>query len=1686
MRIQDWKFFDKQGHQLNCFPDSYINLEFTSPVNGRNAGGFLITNPSTFAIGAHITDSGYLYNEATTLAYKYVFDPTNSSIPLTINTEVSIGYIDVSIFNPTLTNTKGIDSVSIIDLSTHFIYPSFTYAAALFFKPVSVGLIETEQLLILEVSTGQYIRPYDDVNSSLIFQMIGDEDEIQLYTVDEDTVEVVWTDQIIVNDLNLYLQNTPLTINIGFRSEEEGVFERKLRIYHVVGSDIYTLAEFIINAQAIGEDERFRTLLGNFGLPDPKDFPKLFKQADINEDLPDWELLNAKSKHMILEHDKIMPYVGTYKALINALKWLGYDDIYIREWFKNVKENKSLSLLVPYNAKDRAQTILTFSPEERKTLKKLNQLSLIYNITYETGEVDDWGTPITANSYTYNLQEVHVKLLALKQWLEKNIIGVNCKITDITGEGVYFERFQNLIYSTGTKGFNYEITQTLTPHTIYNNSELITGEASIYLTFSELTKTKIKDLPYRFKDLIFNVWNPLGNPSIYYDPNDASILSWDPSLLSVLKIGPTFAFPFIHLNEIQWKASTQKDHGVLDNTLVSNELFVHENDLKFYNPFDSSSVFFDVSTNLKIIIERAYLRDPSIDEWTHSIAYDIFPNPCDNGQYILRHLNPDVCTYFNSYVSLVPFNHSRLEYAYDDNYKVPLLSLRNYKGTDIHGNDVSFGLKYYFLDIIDGKITMDSGMNNQQHKITHLNFNYDTNLEEQQITLNVVYESQREPLFQIDPSIYFWADPSGRAGTTDPSVLTIDNSIHSLKVNHIGDYTIELYVWDGFNNAFQNYTKETHPVWIKTPTIYSLNDSSILENPLYCVSTYMSITDVSILISNNRYPIYDKNIPLQGLTLEYDENEQPFIKVPSITYFQDLPENNSINRFFNLTERVTNINGNTITIDQDYQKFYAGDNIRLIKFNKGKYSLIAEASSRILTAAAPNFGLDNLPASISIDSQSDVYVLNDTYRGIKGRINSPFGFGSIEVSGYIFEPNQMVSVIATDLSTNYSWGGAYRITKISGNTHDLDNLLPNQFLENPNKYKLEVKHAFSTYAHFSIDTSFAFETGNYFKIYLKNDYFQQYYLDNTFVLINVLFDQEKVNEQWYDVSDNLINRPFYYYNKPINIDVSTLVIFKAQYDSSTYLLNQKNIWTVKNSLTKDILFKVYNKSVPYIFDVSGYYDVQVESYDKYGNLSLKNYEGLIHVENYEGFDHVVNEIKSPEPFVFELTITSPNTTITIPHLESLSSTTYEYDYIIDYGDSNDLKTVKSYNDSNATHTYVNPGIYKVTITGKCETFDIYNGALKTFVTKILSWGNVGLKIMTLYGCTNLTYIPNDVHGGLSEITSFYYAFRNCNKLTSIPSDIFKYTKSTTNFTGVFRECSNITSIPEGLFDNCIKATTYWGAFISCVSIHSIPETLFAHSPNVTDFSWTFYDTQINSIPVNLFKYNPEVTSFNATFNGGPNSRRNLTQIPAGLFDNNPKVTNFASTFEHRQLITEIPAGLFDHNPLVTTFSSVFYSNYEIQSIPAGLFDHNPLVEKFGDSGVGGAFSRLFRITSIPAGLFDNCPLVWSFADVFRDCSALTSIPQDLFKYNVNVSTFEKAFGSDTTTQVGCISLQSIDPSIFHYNPLAKNFTSTFSRALKATGNAPPLWITHPTAVGTRCFYLDASLSNYAAIPAGWK
>lgn len=1222
MKPYNWKIFDKRGSNLNVYIDAFLDLKFvTDAQNAIGAEGYALTDPSSLIYDTVITNSGWNYDPATKIELSYAFSDYREVLS---SAEASINFIDVSVFNPTPSNTQGIGSV-VIDSSIEFTYPSVTYAAAVFMNPVSVQLIETEHLTILEESsTGTYIRPYDPINGTLVFKFTDGDPEIKLFEVDQDKQTLIWSEELVF-DVSEYVVGSPLVLNIGFRSEDEGVFERKLRGYHRINGEDHQITEILVNSQSIGQDERFDTLIQDFGLPNPKDIPKLFKEADINEDMPDWQLLNYKGKHIILEQAQIMPYIGTYKALINSIKWLGYEDIKVKEWFKDVKVNQKLSLYVPYEAKDRTKTILYFSPEERKNLKKLNELSLIYCITRETGEIDEWGNPLVEECYEYNINEILIKLKSLKDWLEKNIIGVNARIIDVTGEGVYFERFRSFIYATQNVGSEAIYSQSLTPQTIEETSELVSGESSIGLTLKEITLTEIKDFNgIRFQDLLQYYWDPSNGA---FSTEDASALWWDPSTIYV---GSPFRYPFYDLFDIQWRASVEKtEAGVLGPEFVTNPLFVYDNEIKFYNILDPSTIFFDSSTGLNLLLEKAYLRDASNDNWTDSIEYSIYdnPDPSMDGRYIVESSTGVIWNTWGK-VYLTPDTNSLLQYAFDDNYKVPLLTMKNFKFTDVSGNIIDFEEdKSYFLDIEDGNIGMHSYIREPSALFNDssifrkeeyfINFNYDTSLLEQKITLNVIYTSPRAPLYLYDPSIYYNSG-SGAA-------LVIDNSIYNMHVNHIGPYQVEIFGWDGQNNLYRNYLREEYDVWTKFPTIWSYLDTSCGPNPniVLCPSAQLSPADISALVEANLYPVFDRQVPLQGLTLEQDIDNKYYINVPSISYFVDLPDTGSLARFYNMTERVISRSGNTFTIDPDFQSFNDGDDVNLILFDKGQYYFIDEVSGNISAVFGNDVSISGIPVEFVTDSSTEVYLLNDTQRETQNPVNDLDNRTlDIDISAYVFEANQLVGILIDDVCTGYTWGSSFRVIDASsidvsdGFHHQLQGNIPEFILADPSRYEVTAKHAFSSFADFNIDVSRAFEIDNNFHIYLDDTYYHQYYLDNTFVYVNVLFDQKRVLDQWYDPSTDgyLITGPFYPYTNSITIEPSTLVFLDTFYDPSDYMLDQKNIWTVSEKESNDILFRVHNKSVPYIFTEPGVFDVTAEAYDKFGNLKTQTFEGLIIVK----------------------------------------------------------------------------------------------------------------------------------------------------------------------------------------------------------------------------------------------------------------------------------------------------------------------------------------------------------------------------------------------------------------------------------------------------------------------------------------
>lgn len=99
--------------------------------------------------------------------------------------------------------------------------------------------------------------------------------------------------------------------------------------------------EFTIGADFYDENEILGINLSNFGLDLSNEVQRAIYEKDINEQKPDYVLLNRKLKELLNEYINILANKGSYKSLINSLKWFEYGDLTkIYEYWKHTEPNR--------------------------------------------------------------------------------------------------------------------------------------------------------------------------------------------------------------------------------------------------------------------------------------------------------------------------------------------------------------------------------------------------------------------------------------------------------------------------------------------------------------------------------------------------------------------------------------------------------------------------------------------------------------------------------------------------------------------------------------------------------------------------------------------------------------------------------------------------------------------------------------------------------------------------------------------------------------------------------------------------------------------------------------------------------------------------------------------------------------------------------------------------------------------------------------------------------------------------------------------------------------------------------------------------------------------------------------------------------------------------------------------------
>lgn len=237
----------------------------------------------------------------------------------------------------------------------------------------------------------------------------------------------------------------------------------------------------------------------------------------------------------------------------------------------------------------------------------------------------------------------------------------------------------------------------------------------------------------------------------------------------------------------------------------------------------------------------------------------------------------------------------------------------------------------------------------------------------------------------------------------------------------------------------------------------------------------------------------------------------------------------------------------------------------------------------------------------------------------------------------------------------------------------------------------------------------------------------------------------------------------------------------------------------------------------------------------------------------------------------------------------------------------------------------------------------------------------------------------------------YGMFYDCKLLETLPNELFRYNPQITDFGGIGSSGSY-----GGAYGQSYRGKNAYGCFYGCTGLTSIPEDLFKYSILITSVDGKGGNggnggstsggvgygcfqgcTSLTSIPENLFRYNANIKIFGGQGGIGGNS----TATGTGIYSSGQPGGAAYGCFNNCTGLTEIPENLFRYNVNATSFGGV-----------GGNAGNDAPTHYSGNGGNGGA----------GYGMFANC-------------TGLTEIPENLFKYNTNATDFGNAGNSSAST-----------------------------------------------------------------------
>lgn len=280
-------------------------------------------------------------------------------------------------------------------------------------------------------STGYKLFTVDNpYNNNPVISLL---DTLDIELIQEPTDVYDSTTERLITSNNV---NEVIKFDIMLKTPDEGVHEKRL----IIKDDVDTIAIIDLYSEVEGEDERLNSLLARMGEVINEKEEYIFRESDINEGLPNYRVLNAKRKELLVELHNIKPYFAAYKGIVNIIKFFGYYDLQLKEYWLNTDTDKFVFQDVRIND-------ITQLDEPNQYLNAPYKKTAYFGLFYQLNriiedEFDEFGIPQVEFDQAYSNEEIIIKLFGLKKYISDRNIGGLGQIIDIIGEITHFKRYE--------------------------------------------------------------------------------------------------------------------------------------------------------------------------------------------------------------------------------------------------------------------------------------------------------------------------------------------------------------------------------------------------------------------------------------------------------------------------------------------------------------------------------------------------------------------------------------------------------------------------------------------------------------------------------------------------------------------------------------------------------------------------------------------------------------------------------------------------------------------------------------------------------------------------------------------------------------------------------------------------------------------------------------------------------------------------------------------------------------------------------------------------------------------------------------------------------------------------------------------------------------------------------------------